>query len=64
MANKRQHFTRPIIAHPLRTFPNLIQASAFVDRLTASNGQPYRFNIQQTAANVWTVARVVSGGAA
>ena len=59
----RKAFSRPIVAHPLRTFPNLLQASAFVDRLTTSNGHPYRFNIQQTAADAWTVARVVSGGA-
>lgn len=58
----RKAFSRPIIAHPLRTFPNLIQASAFVDRLTASNTAGYRFNIQQHG-NAWTVARVVSGGA-
>ena len=59
----RKAFSRPIIAHPLRTFPNLIQASAFVDRLTAGNAAAYRFNIQQTVADAWTVARVVSGGA-
>ena len=63
MPKIRKAFSRPIIAHPLRTFPNLIQASAFVDRLTASNAAAYRFNIQQTAADAWTVARVVSGGA-
>ena len=59
----RKAFSRPIIAHPLRTFPNLLQASAFVDRLTDSNNDAYRFNIQQTPTG-WTVARVVSGGAA
>ena len=39
----RKAFSRPIIAHPLRTFPNLIQASAFVDRLTDSNNDAYRY---------------------
>ena len=63
MPKIRKAFSRPIIAHPLRTFPNLIQASAFVDRLTAGNAAAYRFNIQQTVADAWTVARVVSGGA-
>ena len=60
----RKGYSRPIIAQPLRTFPTLLQASAFIDRLTASNAASYRFNIQQTAANSWTVARVVSGGVA
>lgn len=59
----RKAFSRPLVSHKIRTFPNLIQAAAFVDRLTASNAAAYRFNIQQTAANAWTVARVVSGGA-
>ncbi|QMT40406.1 hypothetical protein [Neisseria shayeganii] len=60
----RKGYSRPITAQPLRTFPTLLQASAFVDRLTAQSAVSYRFNIQQTAADCWTVARVVSGGAA
>lgn len=64
MKSIRKGYSRPITAQPLRTFPTLLQASAFVDRLTAQSVVSYRFNIQQTAADCWTVARVVSGGAA
>lgn len=64
MNSIRKGYSRPITAQPLRTFPTLLQASAFVDRLTAQSAVSYRFNIQQTAADCWTVARVVSGGAA
>lgn len=64
MSKIRLGYSRPLVAHPLRTFPTLLQAAAFVDRLTAGNGAAYRFNIQQSAADAWTVARVVSGGVA
>lgn len=60
----RKGFARPLVAQPIRTFPNLIQAAAFIDRLTASRADSYRFNIQQTAADQWAVCRVVSGGVA
>lgn len=64
MTKIRQGYSRPLIIHSIRNFSSLSEACRFVDRLTASNGSPYRFNIQQTAPDSWTVARVVSGGAA
>lgn len=57
-------YSRPLVSHPIRTFPSLIQAAAFIDRLTAARADHYRFNIQQSAADKWTVCRVVSGGVA
>lgn len=62
MATIRKAFSRPIIAHPLRTFPTIIQAAAFVDRMTASNADAYRFNITQDGSR-WTVSRVIRGAA-
>jgi len=64
MRNIRKGFSRPLVSHPIRTFPSLIQAAAFIDRLTATRTDQYRFNIQQSAADKWTVCRVVSGGVA
>lgn len=64
MTKIRQGYSRPLIIHSIRNFSSLSEACRFVDRLTASNGSPYRFNIQQTAPDSWTVSRVVSGGAA
>ena len=64
MHNIRKGFSRPLVSHPIRTFPSLIQAAAFIDRLTATRADQYRFNIQQSAADKWTVCRVVSGGVA
>ena len=60
----RQGYSRPLVSQPIRTFPSLIQAAAFIDRLTAARADSYRFNIQQSAADKWTVCRVVSGGVA
>lgn len=56
-------YARPLISHPIRSFPSLIQAAAFIDRLTSARADSYRFNIQQTAADCWMVCRVVCGGA-
>ena len=64
MTKIRQGYSRPLVSHPIRTFPSLIQAAAFIDRLTASRADHYRFNIQQSATDKWTVCRVVSGGVA
>ena len=64
MKTIRKGYSRLLISQPIRTFPNLIQAAAFIDRLTACRAEDYRFNIQQSAADKWTVCRVVSGGAA
>ena len=62
MPSIRSAFRRPLVAQHIRTFPNLSQAAAFIDRLTAARADSYRFNIQQTAADRWAVCRVISGG--
>lgn len=57
MASIRKAFSRPIFAHPLRTFSTLEQANDYISRLIVDAGNSYRFNIQQTA-NGWVVGRV------
>ncbi len=61
MAKTRQHFTRPLISRSLRSFDTLAEAGRFIDRLTQSNQNDYRFNIVQQG-NRWNVCSIVSGG--
>ncbi len=60
MSHIRRAFTRPLVSRKIRSFPSLIQAAAFVDRLTASNRNDYAFNIVQQDG-CWTVCNVISG---
>lgn len=60
MTKIRKHFTRPIISRPIRSFDSLTAAGRFIDRLTVSNGNDYRFNIIQQGSR-WTVCSVISG---
>ena len=63
MTKIRRAFTRPLISHKIRTFASLNEASRYTGRLLEGNPRA-RFNIQQTAADTWTVCRIVSGGLA
>ncbi len=60
MTKIRKHFTRPIIiSRPIRSFDLLTAAGLFIDCLTVSNGQDYRFNIIQQGSSR-TVCSVIS----
>lgn len=61
MTQIRRAFTRPLVSRKIRSFPSLIQAAAFVDRLTEANRNDYAFNIIQQG-NCWVVCNVISGG--
>ena len=63
MTKIRRAFTCPLISHKIRTFASLNEASRYTGRLLEGNPRA-RFNIQQTAADTWTVCRIVSGGLA
>lgn len=57
----RAGFSRPLTVQALRTFPNLTQAGVYVGK-RLKHRPACRFLIQQTAADSWTVCRVISGG--
>ena len=61
MTQIRRAFTRPLVSRKIRSFPSLIQAAAFVDRLTEANRNDYAFNIIQQNGR-WAVCSVISGG--
>lgn len=60
MRSIRKGYARPLISRSIRSFDSLAAAGRFIDRLTASNANDYRFNIVQNGTR-WTVCRVVSG---
>lgn len=59
----RAGYARPLTVQPLRTFPTVTQAGIYISK-RLKHRPAYRFNIQQTAADTWTVCRVISGGVA
>ncbi|RKV75163.1 MAG: hypothetical protein D8H97_24190 [Neisseria sp.] len=63
MKSIRKGYSRPLITHSIRKFPTLGGAYHHALRLTAANKQ-CRFALEQTQSGAWTVARIVSGGAA
>ena len=60
MRKIRKGYSRPLISRSIRSFDSLADAGRFIDRLTASNSNDYRFNIVQNGTR-WTVCNVVSG---
>ena len=60
MRKIRKGYARPLISRSIRSFDSLADAGRFIDRLTASNINDYRFNIVQNGAR-WTVCNVISG---
>ena len=63
MNSIRKGYSRPLITHSIRKFPTLGGAYHHALRLTAANKQ-CRFALEQTQSGAWTVARIVSEGAA
>lgn len=63
MAVIRKGYSRPLITQSIRNFSSLSEASRYIDGRLKDKPK-HCFNIQQTAPDTWTVARVVSGGAA
>ncbi|SUA44429.1 Uncharacterised protein [Neisseria zoodegmatis] len=60
MRKIRKGYSRPLISRSIRSFDSLADAGRFIDRLTASNSNDYRFNIVQNGTR-WTVCNVISG---
>ena len=60
MRKIRKGYARPLISRSIRSFDSLADAGRFIDRLTASNINDYRFNIVQNGTR-WTVCNVISG---
>lgn len=60
MRKIRKGYSRPLISRSIRSFDSLADAGRFIDRLTASNTNDYRFNIVQNGTR-WTVCNVISG---
>ena len=60
MRKIRKGYARPLISRSIRSFDSLADAGRFIDRLTASHSNDYRFNIVQNGTR-WTVCNVISG---